>query len=96
LAFEIKKQRQLNKIIVIPSVLSATGIIADMLNQSLTALNLPPCLPFQSQKADVPNTYCIVPEFLNDDVHIPDEEADNFQPRHFTMFPNLYSHFNIP
>jgi hypothetical protein len=44
LAVEIKQQWQLNKIIVIPLVLTATRIITNMLNQSLTALSLPPCL----------------------------------------------------
>jgi len=77
LALEIKQQWQLNKIIVIPLVLSATWIITNMLNQSFTAFSLPPCLLSQVQKADILNTHWIVREFLNDDAHVFDEEADN-------------------
>jgi hypothetical protein len=77
LALEIKQQWQLNKIIVIQAVFSAKRIITNMLNQSLTVLSLPPCLSSQVQKADILNTYCTVREFLNDDAHVSDEEADN-------------------
>ena len=70
-------------------------MITNMFNQSLTALNLPPCPPPQVQKADVPNIYWTVREFLNDDVQLYDKEAGNSQPHKFIMFPALYTHFNI-
>ena len=95
MAFEVKQQWQLNKIIVIPLVLSAMFIITNMLNQSLTALTSPTCLLSQVQTAHTLNDYCTVREFLNG-VHVSDEEADNCQPHHSTMFPALYSHFNVP
>ena len=44
LSFEMKQHWQLNKIFVIQLVLPATGVIPNMLNQSLTTLNLLPCL----------------------------------------------------
>jgi hypothetical protein len=50
LAFEIKQQWQVNEIIVIPHVLSAMGVISNMLNPTLTALNLPPRLLSQVQQ----------------------------------------------
>jgi hypothetical protein len=40
----------MNKIIVIPLVLSATVAIPNMLNQSLTTLNSPPRILSQVQK----------------------------------------------
>jgi hypothetical protein len=40
MAFENKEQWQLNKMAAIPLVLSAVVAIPNMLNQSLTALNL--------------------------------------------------------
>jgi hypothetical protein len=77
LAFEIKQRWQLNKIIAIPLVLSAPGAITNTLNQSLTTLNLPPRLLSQAQQVVTPNTCAIVRKFLNDEVYLPDEEADN-------------------
>jgi hypothetical protein len=50
LTFEIEQYWQLNKIIVIPAVLSAKGAIPNMLNQSLTTLYLPPRLLPQVRK----------------------------------------------
>jgi len=47
LSFQVKQHWQLNKIFVIQLVLSATGVIPNMLNQSLTTLNLLPCLLFR-------------------------------------------------
>jgi hypothetical protein len=83
LALEIKQLWQLNKIIVIPLVLSATRIITNMLQPK------PHCPQFTAMPI-VPgpegrhtNTYCIVGEFLNDDAHISDEEADNN--KHITL-----------
>jgi Na+/H+-translocating membrane pyrophosphatase len=76
LAFDIKQQWQLNKITVIPLVLSAVGIIPSMLNQSLTNINLPPHILSQVQKVVMLNTCSIVRKFLNDEVHLSDEEAD--------------------
>jgi hypothetical protein len=50
LALEIKQQWQLNKIIVISLVLTAMGVIPNVLNQSLTNIDLPPHLLPQVQK----------------------------------------------
>jgi hypothetical protein len=77
LTLEIKQQWQLNKIIVIPLILSAMGCIPKMLNQSLTNLNLPPCLLSQAQQVVTLNTCYIVQKFLSDEVHVPDKEAHN-------------------
>jgi hypothetical protein len=77
LAFEIKQQLQLNKIIVIPLASSAVGGIPNMFNWSLTNLNLPLCLLSPLQTVVVLKTCSIMREFLNDEVHLSDEEADN-------------------
>ena len=65
----------------------ATGAIPNMLNQSLTNLNIPPRLLSQVQKVAVLNTCTVVRKFLSDEVQLPDAEADNPQSCHFTMFP---------
>jgi hypothetical protein len=77
LAFEIRQQWQVDKIVVIPLALSATCVIPTALNQSLTTLNSPPPLLSQVQKVTVLNTCSIVKKFLNDKVQLHDEEADN-------------------
>jgi len=61
LAFEIKQQWQLNKIIVISLVLSATVAIPNMLNQSHSALNVPTHLLSQVQYLIQPLTVPTVP-----------------------------------
>ena len=86
LAFEIKQQWQLNKIIVIPLVLSVTGLIPNMLNQSLTTLNLLALLLSQVQEVVVLSTCSSVRKFLSNEVHLSDEEAYHV---------SLYIHFNI-
>jgi hypothetical protein len=48
-----------------------------MLNQSLANLNLPPRLLSQVQQVVVLNTCSIVRKFLNDEIHLSDEEAGN-------------------
>jgi len=48
-----------------------------MINQSVTALNLPSCLLSQVMKVAVLNTCSIVRKFLGHEVHLSDEEADN-------------------
>jgi hypothetical protein len=77
LAFEIKQQWQLKWIIVIPLVLSATGVVPKMLNQSLTTLNLPPRLLSWVQQVVTPNTCSTVRKFLSHEVYLSNEEADN-------------------
>jgi hypothetical protein len=77
LAFEIKQQWQVNKTAVISLVLSATGSIRNLLNQSLIKLNLQPHLLSQVQKMVTLNSCPIVRKFLNDKVHLLDEGADN-------------------
>ena len=66
-----------SKITVIPQVLSATGVIPCMLNQSVAALNLPSCLLSQVMKVVVLNTCSIVRKFVGHELHLSDEEADN-------------------
>ena len=60
-----------------PLVLSATGVFPNMLNQSLTTLNVPPRLLFQFQKLVIINTCSIMRKFVSDEVSLPDDEADN-------------------
>jgi hypothetical protein len=69
LAFDNRQQWQLNKITVTPFVLAATPDIHNMLNQSLTAITLPPCLLSQVQKVIILNNCCITRKFLSDEVH---------------------------
>ena len=72
--FEIKQWWQINKIIVIPLIVSATGVIPDMLNQNLTTPTLMPCLCPRS----INWSYWIpVPLWENSSVHLCDEEASN-------------------
>jgi hypothetical protein len=65
-----------SKITVIPQVLSDTGVIPCMLNQNVTALNLPSCLLSKIMKV-VLNSCFVVRKFLGHEVHLSDEEADN-------------------
>jgi hypothetical protein len=58
-------------------VLSATGEIPSMLNQSISALNFPSGILSQVSKVVVLNTCSIVRKFLAYEVHLSDEEADN-------------------
>ena len=60
-----------------PLVFSARGVIPNMLNQSLTTLNLPPRLMSQVQKVAVLNTCSIARKSLNVEAHLSDAEADN-------------------
>jgi len=77
MAFDIRKQWQVNKIIVIPLRLSAMGVNPNTLNLSLTNFCVPPRLPSQVQKKVVLNICSIVRKFLSDEVHLSDEEGDN-------------------
>ena len=54
------------------------GVIPNMLYQSHTTLNLQPCLLSQTQKVVLLSTSSIIRKFLNDEVHLSDEEADNY------------------
>jgi len=53
------------------------GVIPNMLNQSHTALYLQQCLLSHTQKVVLLSTCSIIGKFLNDEVHLSDEEADN-------------------
>ena len=64
-AFDIKKWWQTDQIIVTPLVLSPTGVVRTMPDQSPTILKVPPCL--LSQVA--PNTCSKVRNVLSDAVH---------------------------
>jgi hypothetical protein len=66
-----------SKIAVIPQVLSAKWVNPCMLNQSVSAINLPSCLLSQVMKVAVLNTCSIVRKFLGHEVCFSDEEADN-------------------
>jgi hypothetical protein len=57
-------------------------------NQSLTTLSLRP-FPL----AVLINTCSIVGKFLNDEVHLPDEEADKLQSRHVHSVPCIICPF---
>jgi hypothetical protein len=48
------------------------------------------------RKAIVLNTCSIVGKVLNDEIHLCDEETNNPNSFHFTMFLALHMHFNIP
>jgi len=71
----MKQQCQLNKIIIL-LVLSAMGVIPNMLNR-LTNLSLPPCLLSQVQNVVIINTCSTGRKFIIDEVRYSDEEADN-------------------
>ena len=79
-----------------PLVFCAPGVFPNMLNQSLTTLNLPPRLLFQVQKVAVLNTCYIAKKFLDVEAHLSDAEADNLLSCHFTMFRASYTDFSIP
>jgi hypothetical protein len=49
----------------------------NMLNQSFTKLNLPPRLLFLVQKLVIRKFCSIVRKHLDDEIHLPDEEARN-------------------
>jgi hypothetical protein len=57
-------------------VFSVTGVIPNMLNRSLTTLNLRPRL-LSVQEVAVPNICYIARKFLNVEAHLSDAEADN-------------------
>jgi hypothetical protein len=76
LAFEIKKQWQLNMIILTPLVSSPMGVNPNMLNQNPTNFSLPLCLVSQVQRF-ILDTCSIVRNFLSDEVHLPDDETKN-------------------
>ena len=63
-----------NEITAMPLVFSAMGVIPNMLNQSLTTLNLPPRILPQIQKMIILNTSAR--KFLNVEAHLFDAEAD--------------------
>jgi hypothetical protein len=71
--FEIEQWWQMNKITAIPLVLSAMGVIPNMLNQNITTLTLMPCLLSQVHNVIILNTCSIVRKFFNDEVHLRDE-----------------------
>ena len=55
-----------------------------------------PRLLSQVQKVVVINTCSTARKFLNDGVYVPEEEADDHQACHFTIFLALYTYFDIP
>jgi len=53
------------------------GAIPNTLNQSHTTLNLQRYLLSQTQKVVLLSTFSIIGKFLDDEIHLSDEEADN-------------------
>jgi hypothetical protein len=49
----------------------------NMLEQSLARLSLPPCMMLKAEKVVILNTCSIVKRLRNDEVRLPDEEAEN-------------------
>lgn len=64
---EIARLWHLQKVTIVPIVLSTTGIIPKQLHQSLKTLNLPPTIYYLLQKAAILNTCRIVRKFLQTD-----------------------------
>jgi len=63
--FEIKQRWQINKITVIPLIVSAMRVIPNMLNQNLTTPTLMRCLLFQVHKVITLYTCSTVRKFLS-------------------------------
>ncbi|XP_041973432.1 uncharacterized protein LOC121729112 [Aricia agestis] len=64
---EITRLWNLQKVTIVPIVLSTTGIIPKQLHKSLDTLQLPPNLTYLMQKAVILNTCRIVRKFLQTD-----------------------------
>jgi hypothetical protein len=64
LAEEIKSVWKLNSVIVVPIIISATGVIPKSLHQSIATLHLDPYIYILLQKTVI-NTTTIVRRFLN-------------------------------
>lgn len=64
LVLEIKQQWHFDTVIVVPVVLSATGVIPHTLQESLTILNIPSSIYISLQKAVILSTCRIVRKFL--------------------------------
>ena len=95
-AFEIKQQYLLYITTAFPLVLSAARIIPNILNLSVSTVNLPPCLLYQLQKVVVLKTHSIVRKFLNNKAHLSHEESYNGYSCNFTTFLALNTHFINP
>lgn len=57
--------------------LSATGVFISMLNQNLTTLSVLPRLMAQVEEVVIINICASIWKFISDEVHLPEEEADN-------------------
>jgi len=90
-SLETKHHWQLNKIIVIPLLLSAVGVISNMPNHNLTSISEKPRLLFEVQKV----VYQTSENLSMIEVHVSDEEAGNPYPCQFKVFPSLFTHFGI-
>ncbi|CAH2106131.1 unnamed protein product [Euphydryas editha] len=64
---EITRLWKLQKVTIVPIVLSTTGVIPKQLHQSIKTLNLPPNIYILIQKAVILNTCRIVRKFLHND-----------------------------
>jgi hypothetical protein len=65
LAEEIKSVWKLNSVIIVPIIISATGVIPKSLHRSIATLHLDPNIYILLQKTIVINTTSIVRRFLN-------------------------------
>ena len=76
LTFEIKQQWKNTQNFFIPQPCLLRGSSRNMLSQRFATLILPPRLLYEVQKVVVLNPCSMVRKFLNDEVYLPDEEAD--------------------
>ncbi|KAL0809154.1 hypothetical protein ABMA28_011389 [Loxostege sticticalis] len=67
---EIQRLWSQNKVIIVPLVLSSTGVIPQHLKSSLNTLDLPNSIYYNMQKATILNTCRIVRRFLQEDHHL--------------------------
>lgn len=70
LAMEIRQLWNMDKVIIVPVIISATGVIPKTLHTSLKTLDLPGGTYIQLQKATIINTCHTVRKFLNSDITI--------------------------
>lgn len=64
LSYEIKDQWKVNKVSIIPIVISATGVIPHSLHQSICKLNLPQNIYIKMQKSVILSTCNIVRKYI--------------------------------
>ena len=68
LAIELKTMWKMDKVIIVPIILSATGVVPKTLKHGITSLKLPAGTYLELQKAAILNTCRIVRKFLDTDI----------------------------